>query len=125
MVLALAFALAACGGSGGEPAPNLGTEPPGGSEGQAAEGDSITGTFDADPELEGGCAWVDDGTTRWNVQYPAGYEVSYDPPQLTGPDGLKIAAGDTVTVTGSEQADAVTTCQIGPVWIAASVRAGK
>ena len=125
IVAALAVALAGCGGAGGEPAPNIGTELPGGSEGQAAEGDSITGTFGADAQLEGGCAWVDDGTTRWNVQYPDGYEVRFTPPQLTGPGGLKVGAGDTITVTGSEQADVMTTCQIGPVWTATSVTAGE
>ena len=125
IVAALAVALAACGGAGGEPAPTIGTEPPGGSEGATAEGDTITGTFGADAQLEGGCAWVDDGTTRWNVQYPDGYQVSFTPPQLTGPGGLKVGDGDTITVTGTEQADAVTTCQIGPVWIAESVKAGE
>lgn len=117
----LVVALTACGGGGGEPAPNLGTEPPGGSEGASVEGDSITGTFGGDAELEGGCAWVDDGKTRWSVQYPDEYQVSFDPLKLTGPDGIEVSEGDTITVTGSSRSDIVTTCQTGPVWAASSV----
>ncbi len=126
MILAalLTVTLAACGGGGGERAPNLAGEPSAGSEGQPAEGDTITGKFDGDAKLEGGCAWVDDGKTRWNVQYPDDYKVSLDPPTLTGPEGLKVKAGDTITVTGTEQADAMTICQIGPLWLATSVTAG-
>ena len=125
MILAalLAVGLAACGGGGGEPAPPPASDQPADSEGQPAEGDAITGTFGGNAKLEGGCAWVDDGTTRWNVQYPDGYSVSLDPPTLTGPEGLKVTAGDTITVTGSEQTDVMTTCQIGPVWQATAVTA--
>jgi hypothetical protein len=127
MILAavLSVMLTACGGGGGE-APNLATEPPGGSEGQAAaEGDTITGKLGGDPQLEGGCAWVDDGKTRWQVQYPDDYQLTLEPLSLTGPGGLDAREGDTITVTGSEQGDAMTTCQVGPVWIATSVTAGQ
>ncbi len=122
MVTALLLAaLTGCGEGGGEPAANVATQPPAGSEAAPAGRDTITGTFDGDAQLEGGCAWVDDGTTRWNVAYPEGYELTLDPPTLRGPDGLEVKAGDTITVTGTEQTDAMTTCQIGPVWQAALV----
>lgn len=115
--------LGACGGGGGEPPGNGATEPSGGAEEQPSGGDTITGTFGGDAQLEGGCAWVDDGTTRWNVQYPEGYTLSLDPPRLTGPDGLSVSDGDTITVAGAERTDVMTTCQIGPVWGATSVTA--
>lgn len=120
----VALMLVACGGAGGEPPANVATEPPGGSEGQPAAGDTITGTFGGDPQLEGGCAWVDDGATRWNVQYPEDYTLSLDPPKLTGPGGLIVRPGDTITVAGAERTDLMTICQIGPVWAATSVTAG-
>ncbi len=118
---ALCLGMAACAGGGGQPGGS--SEPaPAPSDADAADGGSITGTFGGDAQLEGGCAWVDDGSTRWNVQYPQGYTLTFDPLRLTTPDGQTVRAGDTLTVTGSEQRDVMTTCQIGPVWAATSVR---
>lgn len=88
-------------------------------------GDRITGALGGDAQLEGGCAWVDDGTTRWNVQYPQGYAISFEPLTLTGPGGQTAGEGDTITVTGSEQRDVMTLCQIGPVWAATAVEFGQ
>ena len=113
--------LAACGGGGGQADPTAAATAPAASDPVPAEGDSITGTLGGDSQLEGGCAWIDDGETRWQVLYPEGYTVTFDPLTLTGPDGEAAAEGDTVTVTGAEQPDAMTTCQIGPVWSASSV----
>ena len=125
LTLAIAAFTAACGpaDSGGQANPTMGATPPGGSEEAPAEGDTIKGTLGGDPDLEGGCVWVDDGKTRWQVQWPDGYTVSTDPIGVKGPDGLDIAEGDTVTVTGTEQSDVMTTCQVGPVWSATSVNA--
>lgn len=126
-ILAALFAitLAACGGGGGEPSAAGPSPSPAASQAQPVPGgDAITGTFGGDAQLEGGCAWVDDGKTRWNVQYPSGYTVSLDPPTLRGPDGLEVRDGDTITVTGKERKNVMTTCQIGPVWQATSVTAG-
>jgi hypothetical protein len=117
----VALALVACGGGGGEAASAPTPAPTGGSEPAAAAGDTITGTLGGDAELEGGCAWIDDGKTRWQVQYPQGYEVAFDPLTLTGPNGETAAEGDTLTITGSEQTDAMTLCQVGPLWLATSV----
>ena len=121
----LATVLVGCAQGGGQANPTLGATPPAGEENAPAEGDAITGKLGGDPTLEGGCGWVDDGSTRWNVQYPDEYELSLDPVRLTGPDGETAEEGDTITVTGSEAADVMTTCQIGPVWVATSVEFSK
>lgn len=122
LTVALAALCAACAGAGGggQANPTLGATPPGGTDEAPAEGDTITGTLGGDAELEGGCVWVDDGAVKWQVQWPDGYTVSTDPVAVTAPD-VDIAEGDTVTVTGSEQTDVMTTCQVGPVWLATSV----
>lgn len=88
------------------------------------EGDTITGRLGGDAQLEGGCAWVDDGRTRWEVHYPPGYEITFDPVTLTGPEGQTAAEGDEITVTGAEDSDVMTICQVGPVWRATSVEFG-
>ena len=124
--------LAACGGGGGQPPATQSAQPeatlpapaPSASAAPAGDGESITGTLGGDAELEGGCAWVDDGTTRWNVQYPPDYTLTFDPVRLTGPDGVTAEEGDTVTVTGAEAKDVMTICQVGPVWAATSVTIG-
>ena len=122
----LAFALAACGSDGGEagttPSALPSPTPPAGSVPAPTEGETITGTLGGDAQLEGGCAWIDDGGTRWQVQYPEGYEVTFDPLTLTGPDGQTAGEGDTLTVVGTEQRDAMTLCQVGPLWVASSVQ---
>ena len=119
MILTVAVALmaGACADAGGggedsatDPAPN-----------PTAPDDVITGTFGGDAELEGGCAWIQQGDTRWNVQYPPDYTLSFDPLRLTGPDGETAEDGDTLTVAGRENPDLMTTCQVGPVWEATSV----
>ena len=125
LILAATFALAlaGCGGNGGEeadPAPSA--TPPGSTEPAPAPGDAITGTLGGDAQLEGGCAWIDDGQTRWEVQYPQGYEVTFDPLTLTGPNGETAREGDTLTIAGAEQTDAVSLCQVGPLWAATSVQ---
>ena len=120
----LMILLVACGSATGSNS-RMGTEPPGSSEPAPAEGgESITGTLGGDPKLEGGCSWVDDGKVRWQVQYPDGYDMSLEPVRLTGPDGQTAGKGDKITVAGTEIADAMTTCQVGPVWAATSVDFG-
>ena len=116
LTVAVALVTVACGdaGGGGEEA----TEP---AAAATDPDDVITGTFGGDAELEGGCAWVQQGDTRWNVQYPADYTLSFDPLRLTGPDGETAEEGDTLTVAGRERDDMMTICQVGPVWEATSV----
>lgn len=108
-----AFLLSACGGAGGDPA--------GGGAGEA----DLAGRFGGDAALEGGCAWLDpvDGGERVQPVWPAGYEVRFDPLRLIGPDGETVAEeGDTVLVDGERAEDAVTVCQVGPVFEVTEVR---
>jgi hypothetical protein len=83
---------------------------------------TLTGTLGGDAELEGGCAWIEVDGTRYEVMYPAGYEVGTDPVELRGPDGEVIAEdGDEVTVVGSVQEDQMSFGQIGPIFAATDV----
>jgi hypothetical protein len=84
----------------------------------------LTGTLGGDAALEGGCAWLDDGSQRWEIQYPPGYTVAFDPLTVTAPDGTVASDGDTITVAGKRVDDVVTICQVGPVWAATSVELG-
>lgn len=121
----VAMAVAACGEGGGQPAATDRPGAPSESAAPPADGEqTITGVFGGDAQLEGGCAWIDQGGKRWNVQYPQGYTVEFSPLRLTGPDGFLVEDGDTVTVTGRELRDVMTTCQIGPVFQATSVTRG-
>lgn len=119
-LVGLVVLLAACaGGSAGDdttpPSPTAPTPD------ATADGDTLTGRLGGDAQLEGGCAWVDDGRTRWEVQYPEGYEITFDPVTLVGPDGQTAQEGDEITLTGEEVTDVMTICQVGPVWRATSV----
>lgn len=119
-MLILVVLVSACGtdpGSGDGSSPGPTSEPPP----TDAASESITGELGGDAQLEGGCAWVDDGATRWEIAWPAGYAVTFDPVTLTGPDGVTATEGHTITVHGSEVRDAVTTCQVGPLWQATNV----
>ena len=131
VVVLAAVLLSACGGDPGSGDAGPSDLPLPGSElsapddaGNGKGGKSITGTFGGSAQLEGGCAWVQDGRTKWEVEWPAGYSVSFDPLTLTGPDGTVAEEGDTLTVKGRHQADAVTICQVGPLWRATEVTAG-
>ena len=117
LTVAVALMTVACadaGGGGEDPATDPAPAP-------TAAGDVITGTFGGDAELEGGCAWIQQGDNRWNVQYPPDYTLTFDPLRLTGPNGETAEDGDTLTVAGRERDDLMTTCQVGPVWEATSV----
>lgn len=119
-VLALIL-LVACGQAGDQQAddPAVGASP-GGTEPTTGD-DAIEGTLGGDAQLEGGCAWIEAAGTRWDVQYPEGYDISFDPVTLTDPGGDTATEGDVIRVTGSPAQDVVTTCQVGPVWVATSV----
>jgi hypothetical protein len=88
---------------------------------------TLRGTFQADPELEGGCAWIEAGkkTGRYELVPPPGYRIDYNRLAIIGPDGKVVAkAGQTVTVTGSVDRDTVSTCQIGPIFRATKITPG-
>jgi hypothetical protein len=88
-------------------------------------GSALTGILGGDPVLEGGCAWLegDDGT-RYEVDYPGGWRVGFDPVRLMDPAGAVHAVeGDRVTVAGGLEPDAISICQIGPIFRATEVLA--
>jgi hypothetical protein len=84
-------------------------------------GITVTGTLGGDAELEGGCAWLDTPDGRFEVMYPDGYEVSFEPLRLEGPDGVVAEEGDRVTVRGQESSDAASICQVGTLFAATEV----
>lgn len=104
VVLALVVVvLSACGGIGG----------------RSLRSADLTGRLGGDRQLEGGCAWLDPiaGGERVEPQWPAGYRVEFGPLRLVGPDGQTIAEeGDAVRVNGEVADDAVSICQVGPVF---------
>lgn len=78
------------------------------------EATTLVGTFDGDAQLEGGCAWVETDEERFEVLWPQGYEVEFEPLRLLGPDGEVVAEqGDTLAVVGREATDMATICQVG------------
>jgi hypothetical protein len=89
-------------------------------------GEGITGTFNGNATLEGGCAWVDTGGTRYQLALPQGYRVEYEQLTIVGPDGKPVAtAGDTITVTGHMAEEQLSFCQIGPIFDVETIRAGS
>lgn len=93
-------------------------EVPGGPDGE----ELLEGTLGGDPSLEGGCAWLDTGDGRFEVMYPRGYEVAFDPVRLVGPDGDTIAEeGETVHVRGRVAEDRMSICQVGAIFQAGEV----
>ncbi|MFN2555654.1 MAG: hypothetical protein ABR592_02070 [Nitriliruptorales bacterium] len=84
----------------------------------------LSGRLDGDPELEGGCDWLDalgplldEEASRFEPLWPQGYSVAFNPVRLHGPDGQVVAQeGDVVTVAGRTRPDVVTICQVGPVF---------
>lgn len=85
-------------------------------------GRQLTGILGGDASLEGGCAWLERPEARYEVRWPEGYRVEFDPLRLTGPSGEVVAMrGDRVTVRGVRVRDAVTVCQVGPVFDADAV----
>ena len=107
-VLLLALVLTACASGGG-----------------AGSGAGLTGTFDGDPVLEGGCAWLDVGDTRYELALPDGYEVDVAGGLLIGPGGEPVARfGEELTVTGRVADDRVSFCQVGPLFDVETVQAG-
>ncbi|MBW3604895.1 MAG: hypothetical protein KY460_08295 [Actinobacteria bacterium] len=82
----------------------------------------LTGVLDGDPRLEGGCVWLETADRdRVEVIWPDGYEASADPVELRDAGGTVIATdGDEVMITGGPASDAVSVCQVGEIWRAAT-----
>jgi hypothetical protein len=127
--------LAACAAGGDVAGEPVTVEPDAGADAGAGAGadplpeqepgaDSLSGTLGGDADLEGGCAWLSaaDGT-RYEVIYPAGFEVRTDPVALIGPDGETVAEeGQEVTVSGVVDSEQMSFCQIGPIFVATDVQ---
>lgn len=83
----------------------------------------LTGTLGGDASLEGGCAWVAVDGQRYEVLWPEGYEIAFDPLRLLDPSGSQVAAeGDQVTVAGAPAEGMASTCQVGPLFRADQMR---
>lgn len=109
---------------GADPSPTA--EPslaPADTEAAAPEATStLSGTFGGDPALEGGCTWLDAEDGRYEIVYPDDYEVTADPPRITGPDGKVIAEdGDSIVLEGYAEPDLTSICQVGPIWRALEI----
>lgn len=123
-----AISMSACApGSGGAaddeftlPSGSGATSKPGGSVGQS----SITGVLSFD-SVEGRCGFLEthDGT-RFEVVYPGGWQLDAQAGVLRGPAGERVVAGQTVTVRGSVAVGRSSTCQVGTIFQATSVRVG-
>lgn len=87
--------------------------------------ETLTGVLGGDPELEGGCVWLETGDgRRVEVVWPEGYRAAVDPVRLRDATGDVVAAeGDVVTVEGAPARERVSTCQIGEIWTASAIEA--
>lgn len=86
---------------------------------------TLVGTLGGSAELEGGCAWLEASEGRFEVIYPEGYRVEFEPLRLIGPDGETVAEeGDELTVAGAPAGDVMSICQVGAIFEATEVRAG-
>jgi hypothetical protein len=85
-------------------------------------GADLEGTLGGDAQLEGGCAWLDTGDERYEVVWPDGYRVEFEPLRLVGGDGEAVAEeGDRVRLTGAVDPERMSICMIGPIFVADAV----
>ncbi|HUH06808.1 MAG TPA: hypothetical protein VML96_03275 [Egibacteraceae bacterium] len=86
---------------------------------------TLVGVLGGSAELEGGCAWLETPQGRFEVIYPQGYRVEFDPLRLLGPEGATVAEeGDEIAVTGAPAGDLMSICQVGAIFEATEVEAG-
>lgn len=91
--------------------------------GDGAGRTTIAGTLGGDAQLEGGCVWLQTPRQRYHVLWPDGWSAEAAPVALRDPAGEVVArAGDDLEVTGAPTDDAVTACQLAPVFAAEAVR---
>ena len=81
------------------------------------------GVLGGDPNLEGGCVWLDTGQQRLEIVWPEGYRATANPIELRDPTGAVVAtSGDGLWIQGNMAPDVVSTCQVGETWKADDVR---
>lgn len=91
--------------------------------------EELVGRLNGDAHLEAGCAWVtDENGTRWEVRWPAGYEITFptgDLPVLHDPAGAPVAqAGDQLVLEGGPDSDTGGFCMVADrFFLAKSIRA--
>lgn len=94
-----------------------------------------TGTLDAEPELDGGCAWIEVEGEPQAVRWPEGFAAGFvgadgrENLELLDADGRVVArGGDTIWFTGalSGAPEQLERCHVGGdrVWYVGSVGAG-
>lgn len=116
-VLVLTIALAACAPSTTAPVAGVSPSP-------STAGGSLAGALGGDAQLEGGCVWLDTGTERLEIVWPAGYRADVNPIELRDPTGAVIATeGDRLTVEGRPATGQMSSCQVGALWEATAVSA--
>ncbi|HVM01020.1 MAG TPA: hypothetical protein VM324_17145 [Egibacteraceae bacterium] len=93
---------------------------------EPTEGELVEGTLGGDADLEGGCAWLEAADGRYDVMYPDGYTIAFDPVRVVGPDGEVVAEeGEVLRVRGHIDAEMMTVCQVGTVFRAEEVLNGE
>ena len=103
------------------PSDVLKPQPPKSTEGAER---TVTGTLTGDPQLEGGCVWIDTPDGAIEPLLPEGYMTTMNPVALLGPDGETVAeGGDQVTITGRPATEILTICQVGAVWHVSAIEA--
>ena len=87
----------------------------------------LVATLVGDPELDGGCVWLRQGTIEFAVLWPEGFSADFNPVRLyDGDDNLLAQDGETLELTGSFAAEATAyqphRCSIGSeLWLAGRV----
>lgn len=118
MVLMVLMVVAGCA------ATDTGTSAPTGAASDPTADTGVrSGTLGGDPQLEGGCVWLETDTgARVEVRWPDGFQASADPPELRDDSGAIVAReGDRLLVRGMVASEQVSICQVGEIWSATTV----
>lgn len=87
----------------------------------------IIANLAGDPQLDGGCVWLRQGTTDFSVLWPEGFTADFNPLRLyDGNDHLVAGEGEALELTGSFAVDAAAyrphRCIVGSeLWLAGRV----
>jgi hypothetical protein len=127
LLLAAALLLAACGadeaGGPAETEPPVDGPPVDAPAGEQGDAINIEGVLAGDPDLEGGCVWLEADAGNYEVvEWPEGYQAQADPVQLLGPDGEVVAEeGALLRLDGRVAEDMMSICQVGTLFQATAV----